>query len=80
MKAQFLGDKTNSEGNFKLLSVTNVSITQFSMQRFASEANPEFMMEYNFLGHHTFKTTVPIFHWYNEFKYFFDVFLKSLFL
>jgi len=79
MRNQLATMRSDIQGQFELVSVKNVTITQFSMEHFARQNNPIFTMEYEFLGHHKFQTPVPIFHWYKDFENFFHVFLKALF-
>jgi len=81
MKAQLVAVNNGqmSADSFHIVSIHNVSITGFSMDHFATQNDPVFIMDYSFLGRHTFKATVPLFHWFKEFENFFDFFLKNLF-
>jgi len=81
MIEQLMGEISGElKDGIKIIEIKNVSISDWSVAHLATaDLNPEFSMEYVFLGHHHFKTQVKLLSWYKAFHNFFDLFLKILF-
>lgn len=61
------------------LKVDNATLTEFSTSSYGAQKYPSFQMHYDFIGHHHVDFGLPLLDLYNDFKHFWDKYLKSLF-
>jgi len=78
--ATYLWYMGNDKHDDSILSVHNVTVTNFTTSGIASQSDPIFQMDYTFFGgHHTFSCELPLEIFYNDFHGLYWKYLKALF-
>jgi len=62
-----------------LVTVYNVTLDNWSIESIAQGNDPDFTMDYDFFGHHTFSCTLPIEDLWDDFDNLWLKYLKDLF-